>query len=205
MSLCERKDYCRECKKKMETKKCNAKRYIGKTANNTITAHYGEHDCHPSNVKPKEALSQTDHDYLSTQFAYNSQLTSAVAVSNLIGRTVLSEGFGAAVAQAESVERAKIRRIKSQSRTQSALNNVRELKAKMDSEDDCLIHDIADGSVVTSSTLRVQFAANMCQTDSLLSECPLFIEEQVETLGSVYLIPSLETSMKPPWWRVHIT
>ena len=76
----------------METKKCNARQYIGKTANNIIIAHYGEHDCDPSNVKPKKALSQIDHDYLSTQFADNSQLTPAVAVSNLIGRTVLSEG-----------------------------------------------------------------------------------------------------------------
>ena len=29
----------------METKKCNVRRYIGKTANNIIIAQYGEHDC----------------------------------------------------------------------------------------------------------------------------------------------------------------
>ena len=153
----------------METKKCNARRYVGKTANNIIIAYYGEHDCDPSNVKPKKALSQNDHDYLSTQFADNSQLTPAVALSKLIGRTVLSEDFGAAVAQAESVERANIRRIKSQSRTHSTLNNVRELKVKLDFEDNCLIHYIADGSVVTSSTLRVQL--KICQPDSLVSGC----------------------------------
>ena len=93
------------------------------------------------------------------------------------------EGFGAAVAQAESVGRANIRRIKSQSRTQSTLNNVRELKAKLDLEHDCWIYDIADGSVVTNSTLRNQFAAKMYQTDSLLSECPLFIDGCEKTLN----------------------
>ena len=113
----------------------------------------------------------------------NSQLTPAVAVSNLIGQTELCEGFGAAVAQAESVGKANSRRIKSQSRTQSTLNNVRELKAKLDLEDDCWIYDIADGSVVTSSTLRIQFAAKMYQTDSLLSECPLFIDGCEKTLN----------------------
>ena len=110
-------------------------------------------------------------------------MTPAVALSNLIGRPVLSEGFGAAVNQAESGERAKIRRMKSQSRTQSTLNNVRELKVKLDLEDDCLIYDIADGSVVTSSTLRIQFVAKICQTDSLLSECPLFIDGCEKTLN----------------------
>ena len=125
-------------------------------------------------MKPKKALSRNDHDYLSTQFADSSQLTPAAAVSNFIGRTVLSEGFGAAVARA--VESANIRSIKSQSRTQSTVNNVRELKAKQDLEDDCLIYDIVDGSVVTSSTLRIQFSAKMWQTDSLIFECPLTID-----------------------------
>ena len=72
-----------------------------KTALNIINAHYGEHDCDPSNRKPNKAFFQNDHDFLSTQFADKSQLTPAVVVANLIGRTGLSEGFGTAVAQAE--------------------------------------------------------------------------------------------------------
>ena len=95
----------------------------------------------------------------------------------MLSSLVEGDGFQAAISRAEEIQSANITKIRADESKRSTHQQIIDLKERLDNEDKFLIYEISTtGLVITSSSLRVQFANDMCNENSIVSNSALYID-----------------------------